>query len=95
MANIYDVGDKVRISCAFTSGGVAIDPTTIVCKVKEPDLTLTTATYALAQIVKDSAGVYHYDFTIDQAGSHWYRFEGTGTVVAAAEDEFLVRKSGF
>jgi hypothetical protein len=95
MANIYDIGDKVRISCAFTSAGVATDPTAIVCKVKKPDGTITTATYALSQVSKASTGNYYYDFTIDQVGSHWYRFAGTGTVVAAAEGEFLVRKSEF
>ena len=95
MANVYDVGDKIRLSVTFTSGVTPTDPTAVVCKVKEPDGTITTATYALAQIIKDSAGVYHYDTTIDQAGRHWYRFEGTGTVVAAAEADFMARESEF
>jgi hypothetical protein len=95
MANIYDVGDKIRLSCAFTSGGVATDPTAIICKVKEPDGTISTATYALGQVAKASTGNYTYDFTIDQAGRHWYRFEGTGTVVAAAEADFWARESEF
>jgi hypothetical protein len=90
MANIYDVGDKIRLSCAFTSGSTPTDPTAVTVKVKEPDGTITTGT-----VVKDDTGDYHYDWTIDQAGRHWYRFEGTGTVVAAAEADFWARESEF
>jgi hypothetical protein len=90
MANVYDVGDKIRLSATFTSGGTPTDPTTIAVKVKEPDGVITTGVG-----VKDDTGDYHYDWTIDQAGRHWYRFEGTGTVVAAAENDFWARDSEF
>lgn len=95
MANIYDIGDRIRLSVAFTSAGTATDPTTITCKVKEPDGTITTATYALAEVVKDSTGNYHYDFTPDQEGKHYYRFEGAGALIAAAESDFMIRDSVF
>ncbi len=95
MANIYDVGDKIRISCTFTSGGTPTDPTTVTVKVKEPGGTVTTGTLALGQVVKDDIGDYHYDFTIDEAGRHWYRFEGAGALVASAETDFMVRASEF
>lgn len=95
MANIYDVGDKIRLSCTFTSGITPTDPTTVTCKVKEPDGTITSGTLAGGQVIKDDTGDYHYDHTIDQGGRHWYRWEGTGTVVAAAEADFYARESEF
>lgn len=90
MANIYDVGDKIRLSVTFTSGSTPTDPTTVAVKIKEPDGTITSATPT-----KDDAGDYHYDWSIVQSGRHWYRFEGTGAVVAAAEADFMVRESEF
>jgi hypothetical protein len=96
--NSYQVGDLVRISAAFTnSSGAAADPTTVTLLVKLRYVvgsTATTYTYP-AQIVKDSTGNYHYDFTPTTEGIWDYRWVGTGTVQAAAEDAFNVPNSEF
>lgn len=96
MANTYDVGDLIRVSAAFTSGGDAIDPTTVTAKVKAPTGTITTLVYGVdGGLVKDSAGNYHTDISAAEVGTYAYRFQSTGTGQAAAEGAFRVRESAF
>jgi hypothetical protein len=95
--NTYAYGSTVRISTAtaFTVGGVATDPTTVTLKIEEPDGTEVSYTYAAAQITRASAGSYYKDVTVDQAGTHTYRWVGTGAVAAVDEDSFYVLASVF
>lgn len=97
MANAYDVGDLVRISATFANvSGVNADPTTVKAKFKNPAGTVTTYTYGTdVQLVKDATGKYHVDISITSNGEWWYRWEGTGAVQAAEENDFVVRKSQF
>ncbi len=93
MANIYDVGDISRVSSTFkNSTGTPTDPTTITFKLLTPDGMTTTYVYATdAQLVKESTGVYHVDWSCTQAGLHVYGFIGTGTVQTAEDSSFLVQ----
>jgi hypothetical protein len=86
--NLYSVGDVVRLSGAFTSSSVAVDPSTVTVTVREPTGSRTTYTY----VVKDSVGNYHLDHTVAMAGFHWYRWLSTGVGAAASEQKFNVRK---
>lgn len=92
--NKYVIGSEVRfIASPFrNSDGVIADPTNIVLTIKQPDGTDATAHYP-GDIVKDSVGVYHYDFVPAQAGSHFYRWESTGSVVAVDERQFIITPS--
>lgn len=87
---VYTPGQLVRLSVAFTVAGTATDPTTISVVVRTPDGRETTYTYALAQVVKDGVGNYHYDFPASLIGYHYYRWVGAGTVIAASESSFGV-----
>jgi hypothetical protein len=89
----YNIGDLVRISCVFTVSGTPADPTAVTAKVKAGDGTVTA--YTSLQVSKDSTGHYHVDVPLTKAGCWTYRFEATGTVVAAAEEAFNVRTSAF
>lgn len=92
----YDVGDEVWLSVAFTYLGRAADPTAVVFKLKLPDGTLVTYTYGTdVQVVRDAVGSYHVAYPIAQVGTHSYRYEGSGTVKAAAERKFVARASAF
>lgn len=96
MANTYDVGDLVRVSAAFTSGGSAIDPTAVTAKVRDPSGNVTTLVYLTdGALVRDAAGAFHTDVNADEAGVWTYRFASTGTGQAAAEGTFRVRASAF
>lgn len=96
MATIYfDVGDLVRADVTFTnSAGNVADPTTVSVIYTSPSGTTTTKTYITdSEVVKDSTGKYHIDITIDEAGMWYYRWEGTGTLVAAVESFIAVRRN--
>lgn len=94
MAHVYAKDSLVRISSEFTVSGVDSDPTVVKCMYKDPSNTITTLTYGVDQpLVKDGAGKYHVDISTTMPGTWWYRFEATGLVVAANEDEFVVLTS--
>ena len=89
--NVYTKDSEVRITTTFTTtSGTATDPSTVTVYVKDPTGTRTTYVYGSSAVVKDSTGVYHLDIFANIAGTWWYRFEGTGALVAAAESEFIV-----
>jgi len=93
-ANVYDVGDLVRVSAVFkNAAGVDTDPTTVSFKFRKPDGTVTTWAVTAGQIVKDSTGNYHADLAVTNAGEWRHRFIGTGTVTAVEENSFLVKSS--
>jgi beta-glucanase (GH16 family) len=90
----YDIGDLVRCSGTFTSGGSAIDPATVVARVKAPDGTISTYEYGTdGALLKDGIGTYHVDIFPNQSGAWSYRFEGTGSLGEAVETVFNVRAS--
>ena len=91
----YDVGDGVRTTSLFKVSGVLTDPTTVTIKIKSPDGTITTKTWAGGDIVRTSLGVFTHTFTVTAAGSWWYRWEGAGAVIGAAERRLQVRTSEF
>ncbi len=95
MANEYDKGSSTRISNEFKVAGVLTDPTTITLKIKKPDGTSSTYTYAAGEITREAAGKYYKDFTLNQVGFWLYRWEGTGTCEAVDENYLQVVPSLF
>jgi len=96
VSNVYDQGDLIRLSAAFTVDGVAANPTIIRCKVRTPGGVVTTSVYGTdAALVRDSTGVYHLDLSVTTSGTYTYRWEGTGAAQAAEETTLLVRRSAF
>lgn len=95
--NIYDIGDEPTLSITFLTPDTTtgIDPTTVVCRVKAPDGTVTSKTYGSdVEVVRDATGVYHLLVLITQSGTYRYRWEGTGAAQGAEEGRFDVRRSG-
>lgn len=96
MTGSYQLGDRIYLQGTFTGEDDALaDPTAIVCKVKDPSGNVTTYTYALAQITRVSLGVFRVSIDLDESGTWYYRFVGTGLIVAADETEFFVEESEF
>lgn len=99
MTNLYSTGADVRVSVAFTDiNNQPGDPTTITLRVRDPLGNITVSVFAASNIVKDSTGNYHFDVTLPltsaaAAGAWYYRWEGTGSVTATSEGEFLVQPS--
>lgn len=89
--NSHDIGDVVRISGTFRDFASALtDPTTVALVYRKGDGTTGTVTWAAAQVVRDSPGVFHYDLPVDVSGIWHYRWETTGTVQAAEPGAFSV-----
>jgi hypothetical protein len=57
----------------------------------------TTETYTLGDgdVIKDSVGHYHFDYTPQAAGIYRYRWEGAGSKPVATEAHFKVQETGF
>ena len=91
---VSDVGDVTRLTVAFVDlASVATDPTTVTFVMRAPDGTTTTYVYGTdSELVKDSVGNYHVDWTIAQELRHHYEFNGTGTVIASFPGEFYARR---
>jgi hypothetical protein len=94
---IHDLGDQVRIRVLFEALDVddetwiAVDPTDVVLKIKEP----TLGTETEVTVVQDDTGSYHYDLDLTAPGLWRWRWVGTGDAVAADEGKLLVRQSAF
>jgi hypothetical protein len=96
MSNVYDIGDCVKFSVSFTNdAGVATDPTAVTLDVQDPSGNEITYTYAAGTVTKSATGAYYKTVVIDEAGEWYYRWAGTGAVVAAAEAMIWVRESEF
>lgn len=92
---IYDLGDRRKLICEIRDeDDVLADPTTLIFKMIEPDQTYTEYEYGTdEELVKDSTGKYHVYWDCITPGIHYWRYEATGSVVAAEEADFYVRKS--
>lgn len=97
----YDRGDLSRISATFTNASaVATDPTEVVLRVKPPTATAVVYRWPTpgsgeSAIIRDSAGAFHVDVSITEAGYWPYRWEATGSVQTADEAMMYARKSEF
>ena len=89
MSNVYDVGDGIRLTANFTVADIATNPSSVVLKVTDPGGNSGTSTPT-----NSGTGAYLKDIDVDEDGTWYYRFVGTGAVVAASEGHFFVRKLG-
>ena len=91
--NIYDRGDKIRLKATFrNSAGNLADPTTIAIVIRNPDGSITTKTYVTNQdLVKESLGVFYFDYVCQKRGEATYRWLGDGVVTAAANGGFYIQ----
>lgn len=85
------VGDMIRLETTFLIDNTPTDPTTVVLVVNKPDGSQTTYTYTVGvTIVRDSAGAYHADILVDQAGDWAWKWTGTGAATGVDEGSFYV-----
>lgn len=85
---MYDVGDEVTLTALFTDlDGVAADPSAVTCAVQHEDDEPVALTPASTVV-----GTWTATVLPDQSGTWRYRWAGTGTVTAAEEGAFYVRR---
>lgn len=92
----YDVGDVMRLRARFTSGGMDVDPGTVVFKAMAPGGAVQTWTYGTEpEVERIAAGHYQLDLPLTASGTWHYRVEGIGAYQSADEQQFVVRESVF
>lgn len=91
--NVYDVGDLVTVSAAFTDvNGDPADPAAVSLAFEDPAGTVTTYVFGTdPEVVKDSVGNYHVDIDADSAGDWHYRWIATGAGQGAQIGQFAVK----
>jgi len=97
MAVEYDLGDRVRLSAAFTQSGSPKDPSEVRLRYRSPASTATSTELwnsGLGNVVRDSTGNFHFDLVLSSSGVWTYRWSSTGTVEASTPDlQIFVRGS--
>lgn len=96
VGDTFELGSLVRIGPeTFTDlSGALVDPTTVSLSVKKPDGTIDGPfTFAGAQVVKESVGIYHFDYTPATRGHYLYRWISTGAGQAAGVGSFDIEDS--
>src|SRR5438132_612157 len=94
MGQTYDQGDLVRFTATFVaSGGVTSDPSYVWHLNINGTGVRATHRYGLtpSAIVRAGTGAYYIDVDITIPGNWSYRWEGSGGLQAAVEDNFNVR----
>lgn len=87
----YDRDQEVELKGTFRDDEEALaDPTTVTLYVLDPAGTLSTYTYAEAQITRDSLGVFLKNIVLNASGAWYYRFKGTGAVATAGWERISV-----
>jgi hypothetical protein len=89
---MYTLDQVVKLKATFTDTvtEALVDPTTVALRIRTPAGVVTEYTYALAQITKESQGVYYKLITLDECGRWKYRWISSGTGAGAAEDDMVV-----
>lgn len=85
---LFDIGQRVRISAAFDILGTATDPSTIVLRLRSPSGLKTTPANS-----KDATGQYHADIDLNEIGKWAWRWEGTGACNAISEGILMAQAS--
>jgi len=62
----------------------------VTLEVRDPGGNINTFTLAGGGVTRQSLGVFYRDEFLDEAGQWWYRFFGSGIIVAADENYLLV-----
>lgn len=95
----YHVNSPIRLSITFEEDdGDDIDPTgSVILKTRSPSGTETTYTYGTDdEIQRVATGQYTGDFTPDESGRWFFRWETTGVATTfATEGDVLVQASAF
>ena len=92
--NSYEPGNAVILQGVFTDlTGNPVNPTTVICRTRDPAYALVT--YSGSSVTQVGVGIYEVTITPALPGVWYYRFEGTGAVIAGGEFKFEIKPSIF
>jgi hypothetical protein len=88
---VHKQGTQRRLSVVLSDANQnPVDPTGLVFILTEPDRAVTTYTYgADPELVRDSVGVFHVQFTPTKRGLHDWSFTASGNIDATYSAEFI------
>ena len=94
-ANTYELGNTVVLAVQFVTlrPTVPADPGSITCRVLDP--TGAETDYTITPLTRTGVGAYSVSGLPTLVGTWSYRWEGTGAVVAAHDNTFIVSSSSF
>lgn len=88
VANRYVTGNPVRLWVSFRNeAGLPQDPTNVKLTVKDPDG--VEHEFEDEELTNTDVGEWEFLFLADEEGDYPYRWEGFGTLRAAAESMFV------
>jgi hypothetical protein len=91
---VFPVDQPVRLTIKTYSDAAETtlaDPTTLSVDIESPDSAVATYTLAASQVVQDSLGTFHFDYTpAAGAGRYQFHWKATGTVATAQDGSFDV-----
>jgi len=90
MSSSFFIGTQVRMRGLLLDVDDVATTGTVVCEVKDPSGNITTPATSTPE-----TGTYYAYVTVDEAGTWYYRFESTGSTIAASESSFYVEVSQF
>ena len=93
MIRTYPIGDQILATATFLDmlTGIPRNPSNVVLRLRDPNGVEQSAN----NVTNPGVGTYMSAFTPTVAGNWTLRWEGTGVVVAAIENDFEVRPSKF
>ena len=91
--SVFDRGQQIKLTGTFTVDNVNTNPTTATLEIKLPDNSVVTKTGG--DLTNEGTGIYSFEYTIANEGVHYFRWSGTGAVVAVTEGEFKARDGQF
>ena len=91
MATAYNEGSVVRLTATFRdASAVLANPTTVTLRVRDATPATTSYTFAAAQLINPSTGIFYRDVTVSTPGQWYFWFIGATGVTAADGGEFVV-----
>ncbi len=96
MARSYPIDTAVRLTGTFSLVGTCEpgDPTDVKLYLGNPEGVVQILNYPADNIVRQSVGVYTYEFSPTLSGEWAYKWQGTGAIIATSPDQvFHVKPS--
>lgn len=92
MVDHYEQDSLLRLRATFkNNAGAPTDPTTITIRHTKPGLAAVNYVYGTdVDVIKESAGTFHLDYTANAIGEHKWRWTGTGAVQIAIKGGFII-----
>lgn len=95
-STIYQRGDQAFLRITWKNvDGELTDPTTVTLKIMSPDETVVTVTWAGAQVMQVSLGIFSYVLDVPTVGVWRIRWIAAGALVDETEDYFEVESTTF